>query len=124
MSDDREGSSPGVNGLGGVFFRARDPDELKAWYQRVLGVPAEDLMPSDGLVFGIFHADTDYFGPSGQGFMVNFRVASLDAMLARLREAGAEVEEEIQEQEGIGRFGWAVDPEGNRFELWEPAEGM
>ena len=123
MSDDREGSSAGVTGLGGVFFRARDPDELKAWYQRVLGVPADDLMPSDGLVFGIFHADTDYFGPSGQGFMVNFRVASLDAMLARLREAGAEVDEQTQEQEGIGRFGWAVDPEGNRFELWEPAEG-
>lgn len=124
MSDDREASSAGVNGLGGVFFRARDPDVLKAWYQRVLGVPAEDLMPSDGLVFGIFHADTDYFGPSGQGFMVNFRVASLDGVLARLREAGAEVDEEIQEQEGIGRFGWAVDPEGNRFELWEPAEGV
>ena len=124
MSDDREASSAGVNGLGGVFFRARDPDVLKAWYQRGLGVPAEDLMPSDGLVFGIFHADTDYFGPSGQGFMVNFRVASLDGVLARLREAGAEVDEEIQEQEGIGRFGWAVDPEGNRFELWEPAEGV
>jgi glyoxylase I family protein len=124
MSDDREASSAGVTGLGGVFFRARDPDELKAWYQRVLGVPAEDLMRSDGLVFAIFHADTDYFGPSGQGFMVNFRVASLDAMLARLREAGAEVDEEIQEQEGIGRFGWAADPEGNRFELWEPAEDM
>ena len=124
MSDDREASSAGVNGLGGVFFRARDPDVLKAWYQRVLGVPAEDLMPSDGLVLGIFHADTDYFGPSGQGFMVNFRVASLDGVLARLREAGAEVDEEIQEQEGIGRFGWAVDPEGNRFELWEPAEGV
>jgi predicted enzyme related to lactoylglutathione lyase len=124
MSDDREASSAGVTGLGGVFFRARDPDELKAWYQRVLGVPAEDLMRSDGLVFAIFDGDTDYFGQSGQGFMVNFRVASLDAMLSRLREAGAEVDEEIQEQEGIGRFGWAADPEGNRFELWEPSEGM
>jgi predicted enzyme related to lactoylglutathione lyase len=116
--------SKGVTGLGGVFFRARDPDALKAWYERVLGVPAEDLMRSDGVVFGIFDADTDYFGASGQGFMVNFRVESLDAMLERLRSAGAEVEEETQEQEGIGRFGWAVDPEGNRFELWEPAEGM
>jgi glyoxylase I family protein len=120
MSDDNSG----VTGLGGVFFRARDPDELKAWYGRVLGVPSEDLMRSDGLVFAIFDSDTDYFGPSGQGFMVNFRVASLDAVLARLRESGAEVDHEIQEQEGIGRFGWAVDPEGNRFELWEPAEGM
>ncbi len=56
---------------------------------------------SDGLVFGIFNADTEYFGPSGQGFMVNFRVASLDAVLGRLRAAGAEVDEEIQEQEGM-----------------------
>ena len=72
----------------------------------------------------VFRADTDYFGSSGQGFMVNFRVASLDRVLERLRAAGAEVDEETQEQDGIGRFGWAVDPEGNRFELWEPAEGM
>ena len=114
--------SDGVTGLGGVFFRARDP--LKAWYEETLGVPREELMSSEGLVFGIFHADTDYFGPSGQGFMVNFRVASLEGVLERLRAAGVEVDEETQEQEGIGRFGWAVDPEGNRFELWEPVEGM
>ena len=116
--------SDGVTGLGGVFFRARDPDALKAWYEEALGVPAEDLMRSDGLVFGIFRHDTDYFGPSGQGFMVNFRVASLEGVLGRLREAGAEIDDETQEQEGIGRFGWSVDPEGNRFELWEPVEGM
>jgi predicted enzyme related to lactoylglutathione lyase len=124
MSDGGAGSGGGVTGLGGVFFRAREPDELKAWYERVLGVPAEDLMRSDGLVFAIFDADTDYFGPSGQGFMVNFRVASLDATLERLRAAGADVDDETQEQDGIGRFGWAIDPEGNRFELWEPVEGM
>ena len=115
--------SDGVTGLGGVFFRARDPAALKAWYEETLGVPAEDLMRSDGLVFAIFDADTDYFGPSGQGFMVNFRVASLDRMVERLRAAGVEVDE-TQDQEGVGRLGWAVDPEGNRFELWEPAEGM
>ena len=114
----------GVTGLGGVFFRARDPDALKAWYEETLGVPSEELMRSDGVVFAVFHADTDYFGSSGQGFMVNFRVASLDGVLERLRATGAEVDEETQDQEGIGRFGWAVDPEGNRFELWEPAEGM
>ena len=116
--------SDGVTGLGGVFFRARDPAALKAWYEETLGVPAEDLMRSDGLVFAIFDADTDYFGPSGQGFMVNFRVASLDRMDERLRTAGVEVDDETQDQEGVGRFGWAADPEGNRFELWEPAEGM
>jgi predicted enzyme related to lactoylglutathione lyase len=116
--------SDGVTGLGGVFFRARDPAALKAWYEETLGVPTEDLMRSDGLVFAIFDADTDYFGRSGQGFMVNFRVASLDRMVERLRAAGVEVDDETQDQEGVGRFGWAVDPEGNRFELWEPAEGM
>ena len=116
--------SDGVTGLGGVFFRARDPAALKAWYEETLGVPAEDLMRSDGLVFAVFDADTEYFGPSGQGFMVNFRVASLDLMVERLRAAGVEVDDETQDQEGVGRFGWAVDPEGNRFELWEPAEGM
>ena len=116
--------SDGVTGLGGVFFRARDPDALKSWYEDVLGVSREELMSSDGLVFGVFHADTDYFGPSGQGFMVNFRVASLEAVLERLRAAGAAVDDETQELEGVGRFGWATDPEGNRFELWEPAEGM
>ena len=124
MSDGGGASAGRVTGLGGVFFRARDPDKLKAWYERALGVPPEDLMRSDGLVFGIFDADTDYFGPSGQGFMVNFRVASLEATLVRLREAGADVDEQTQEQDGIGRFGWATDPEGNRFELWEPAEDM
>ena len=124
MSDGKAAPGGGVTGLGGVFFRAREPDELKAWYERVLGVPTEDLMRSDGLVFAIFDADTDYFGQSGQAFMVNFRVGSLDATLERLRAAGADVEDETQEQEGIGRFGWATDPEGNRFELWEPAEGM
>jgi predicted enzyme related to lactoylglutathione lyase len=116
--------SDGVTGLGGVFFRARDPDALRGWYEEVLGVPGEELMRSDGLVFGVFREDTDYFGPSGQGFMLNFRVGSLDAALERLRAAGGPVDDETQEQEGIGRFGWAVDPEGNRFELWEPAEGM
>lgn len=124
MSDGAETPGAGVTGLGGVFFRARDPDALKVWYERVVGVPPEELMRSDGLVFAVFDSDTDYFGPSGQGFMVNFRVASLDTALARLRESGAEVDAETQEQEGIGRFGWASDPEGNRFELWEPAEGV
>jgi predicted enzyme related to lactoylglutathione lyase len=65
-----------------------------------------------------------FLRPSAQGFMVNFRVASLDATLERLRSAGAEVDAETQHQDGIGRFGWASDPDGNRFELWEPAEGM
>lgn len=72
-------------------------------------------------VFAPFGTDTDYFGRHDQQFMVNFRVRDLDAMLAQLRAAGAAVDDDVQEMDGIGRFGWAADPEGNRFELWEPA---
>lgn len=68
-----------------------------------------------------FPADTDYFGRRDQGWMINFRVSDLDAMLAQLREAGATVDDSVQTMDGIGRFGWGSDPEGNRFELWEPA---
>ena len=67
-------------------------------------------------------ADTDYFGRGDQAYMVNYRVDDLDAMLAQLRLGGAEVIDEIGETQ-FGRFGWAVDPEGNRFELWQPPTG-
>ena len=70
-------------------------------------------------VWSIFSGDTEYW-PRDQQVMVNFRVADLDAMLAQLRAAGVEVDDRVEEQE-FGRFGWAVDPEGNRFELWQPA---
>lgn len=71
-------------------------------------------------MFAPFSADTDYFGSREQAFMLNFRVNDLDAMLAQLRAAGANVDDEVQEEDGVGRFGRAADPEGNRFELWEP----
>jgi catechol 2,3-dioxygenase-like lactoylglutathione lyase family enzyme len=104
-----------------VFFRARDPGGLKAWYAEHLGLSVDAPLHEEGpLVWSPFRHDTDYFGPSGQQWMVNYRVDDLDAVLARLREAGAEVDDKVQE-ESYGRFGWAVDPEGNRFELWEPA---
>ena len=113
-----------MTGIGGVFFRARDPEALKAWYAEHLGLPTDAPLREEGpLVWSPFRQDTDYFGPSGQQWMVNYRVNDLDAVLARLREAGAEVDEKMQE-ESYGRFGWAVDPEGNRFELWEPADGQ
>ena len=73
----------------------------------------------DATVWSIFPGDTGYW-PAEQQAMVNYRVADLDAMLEQLRAAGVEVDERIEEQE-FGRFGWAVDPEGNRFELWQPA---
>jgi predicted enzyme related to lactoylglutathione lyase len=116
-----------ATGIGGVFFRARDPAALRAWYHEHLELPLEDetvvLRPAGGmLVWSPFDQDTDYFGPGNQQSMVNYRVDDLDAVLERLRAAGAEVDERVVDEE-YGRFGWAVDPEGNRFELWEPAEG-
>jgi predicted enzyme related to lactoylglutathione lyase len=112
-----------VTGVGGVFFRARDPEGLVAWYREHLGVPVAGdgyvIFPeSRDTVFAPFRADTDYW-PAGKEHMVNFTVRDLDAMLAQLRAAGVPVDERVEELE-FGRFGWATDPEGNRFELWEP----
>ena len=114
-----------VTGIGGVFFRARDPEALQQWYVDQLGVPLlEGHVVFQGAnanyVWAPFREDTDYW-PAEKHGMVNFTVGDLDAMRAQLREAGVEVDERVEELEGIGRFGWAVDPEGNRFELWEPA---
>ena len=115
-----------VVGIGGVFFRARDPVALRAWYAQHLGIEMEDFgtvftaAEGDQTVWAPFTADTDYFGAREQQLMVNFRVRDLDAMLEQLRGAGVEVDENVHEQE-FGRFGWAVDLEGNRFELWQPA---
>jgi predicted enzyme related to lactoylglutathione lyase len=117
-----------VLGIGGVFLKARDPKALADWYREHLGVPVESgqthgMMTSAGAgemtVWSTFPADTAYFGPGPATFMVNYRVKNLDAMLARLRAAGAKVEEKVEDYD-YGRFGWASDPEGNRFELWEP----
>jgi predicted enzyme related to lactoylglutathione lyase len=115
-----------VTGIGGVFFRAGDPKALVAWYAEHLGVPVQDdgyVVFTDSRaahVWSPFSADTDYW-PAEKQAMVNFVVRDLDAMLTQLRSAGVEVDEKIEALDGIGRFGWAVDPEGNRFELWEPA---
>jgi hypothetical protein len=112
-------------GIGGVFFRSADPETLARWYEHNLGIPAYAsdqwwISKTGPTVLAPFPVDTDYFGRSDQQAMINFRVADLDAMLAQLRAGGATVSSKIVE-ETSGRFGWAVDPEGNRFELWEPA---
>lgn len=118
-----------VLGIGGVFFKARDPIALAEWYREHLGVPVEmgqtygtfsAQESGEQTVWSTFPIDTNYFGPGPSPFMVNFRVRNLDSMLAQLSAAGAKVEERVEEYE-YGRFGWAVDPEGNRFELWEPS---
>jgi predicted enzyme related to lactoylglutathione lyase len=114
-----------VVGIGGHFLRAADPVALSAWYRESLGLDADEMglwqQEAGPTVFAAFDADTDYFGRREQQVMLNFRVRDLDAMLAQLRAAGADVVEETQEMEGVGRFGWVTDPEGNRIELWQPA---
>jgi glyoxylase I family protein len=112
-----------VLGIGGFFFRAKDPEALAAWYERALGITSTSTGSSweqeaGPTVFTPFPSDTDYFGRMDQQTMLNFRVTNLDAMLAQLTASGAVVEDEIFEA-SFGRFAHAVDPEGNRFELWE-----
>jgi predicted enzyme related to lactoylglutathione lyase len=113
-----------VVGIGGHFLRAADPAALNQWYRECLGLDADEFgqwHQADGpTVFASFDSDTDYFGSRTQQTMLNFRVRDLEAMLAQLRAKGADVAEETQEMEGVGRFGWVTDPEGNRIELWQP----
>jgi len=116
-----------VTGIGGVFLRADDPEALAAWYEEHLGVPRKPDQTyavfsghRGAHVWSAFAADTDYW-PAAKQTMVNYTVSDLDTMLAQLRDAGVEVDEHVETIAGIGRFSWAVDPEGNRFELWEPA---
>jgi uncharacterized protein (TIGR02246 family) len=118
-----------TTGIGGVFFKAADPKKLSAWYVEQLGFPPskygvrftwrEDDGGAGSTTWSTFPKSTTYFDPTVAPFMINYRVTNLDEVLARLKKAGARVDEKI-DQEDYGRFGWAVDPEGNRFELWEP----
>jgi predicted enzyme related to lactoylglutathione lyase len=116
-----------VTGIGGVFMRSRDPEALAAWYAQHLGLPvtpgdATAELPWEGpgaTLWAAFPHDTEYFGRAGSECMLNFRVADLEAMLTQLRSAGVKVEPDVEES-AYGRFGWTVDPEGRRIELWEP----
>ena len=119
-----------VTGIGGVFFKVKDPAATRAWYAEHLGLPCdaygalfrfrEEGSGEPGqLQWSPFAADTTYFEPSKQPFMINYRVADLDGLLAQLVEAGIEIVGEIQD-EPYGRFAHLMDPEGNKIELWEP----
>lgn len=114
-----------VLGIGGHFIRAADPVALAAWYRDCLGLDTDENgawhQEAGPTVFAAFESESDYFGSRAQQTMLNFRVRDLDAMLAQLRGLGAAVAEETQQMDGVGRFGWATDPEGNRVELWQPA---
>ena len=114
----------GVTGIGGFFFRASDPDALRAWYVAHLGVGSEPYGSWDTQagpsVFAPFAADTDYF-PADRKWMLNLRVAALDDLCAGLRSAGIDVATNAEwDMPGVGRFARIHDPEGNPIELWEP----
>ena len=113
-----------VTGIGGVFFRARDPDALRQWYRVHLGVGGEGYTPweqtAGPTMFMPFASNTDYW-PDGKQWMINFRVTNLDELLTRLRQADMEVETNAAwDTPETGRFARIQDPEGNRIELWEP----
>ena len=120
-----------VTGLGGVFFKAKDPNAMYEWYEKHLGIEGK---PGTGAMFhwrdaekpdekgmtvwSIFPESTKYFGTGPQPLMMNFLVDDMDALLKTLREEGVTVAKD--EAHEYGKFAWIIDPEGNRIELWEP----
>jgi len=119
-----------ITGVGGVFFKARNPQQLMEWYGQHLGLQFQhgyiqfkwaDDKATGSTSVAIFKKDSDYFNPGEQSYMINFRVADLRALLAELRENGVTIAGDMQEYD-YGRFGWIIDPEGNKIELWEPIE--
>ncbi|USX11700.1 VOC family protein [Oxalobacteraceae bacterium OTU3CAMAD1] len=125
-----------VTGIGGIFFHAKDPVALRAWYKRHLGIDVQDWggaaftwadqagNPTKGTtIWSIGAADNNQFAPSASSFMVNYRVEDLTALLQLLRGEGCHVLENTDDSE-YGKFGWVVDPEGNKVELWQPPAGQ
>ena len=121
-----------VTGIGGIFFQAKDPATLRAWYQRHLGIDVQSWGgtafpwkddPGGATVWSVGAADSGHFAPSSAPFMVNYRVDDLHALLAALREEGCQVLDKTDDSE-YGKFGWVIDPEGNKVELWEPPAGQ
>jgi len=120
-----------VTGLGGFFFKTKDPKTTKEWYGKHLGLPVDDYgctfwwKDKEGndcsTQWSPFKEDTNYFAPSKKEFMMNFRVDNLVELLKVLKKEGVTVVGEIEEYE-YGKFGWIVDPEGNKIELWEPID--
>ncbi|MEO8274881.1 MAG: VOC family protein [Thermoanaerobaculia bacterium] len=125
-----------VSGIGGIFIKAKDPVALRDWYRVHLGIAIEEWGGAafswrspgnpEGIgstVWSIMPETSTYFAPSTSTFMVNYRVEDLDAVLAALRAEGCAVDEKSEATE-FGKFGWVVDPEGNKIELWQPPAGQ
>ena len=114
-----------VTGLGGLFYKVADPEKTRSWYQEVLGVGGEwgAMFPfakdsADGFtLLSPFKSDSDYFAPSGAGFMINLRVDDLDGMIADLEAKGIEILG--RQDEDYGNFAWILDCDGVKIELWQ-----
>jgi len=120
-----------VTGLGGFFFKTKDPDGIKTWYGKHLGLPVDsygctfwwkDKEGKDcSTQWSPFKETTEYFKPSDKQFMMNFRVENLEELLTVLKEEGVTVVGDMEVYD-YGKFGWILDPEGNKIELWEPID--
>lgn len=119
-----------VVGVGGIFFKSKDPKALMDWYQRALGIPGEAgyvvflpsaVPPGGATVFSPFKEDADKFAPSTREFMFNLMVDDLESALRQVVAAGATLVDKRQDYGEYGSFGWFMDPDGNKVELWQPA---
>ena len=120
-----------VTGLGGVFFKSTNPTALKQWYKEHLEIDSgehgamfnwryhDDPAKEGNTVWSVFPDDTGYFKPGTREFMFNYRVEDLEELLKVLKKEGVEIVGEIEEYP-YGKFGWIMDPDGNKIELWEP----
>jgi len=122
-----------VTGIGGVFFKAKDPQESRTWYQNHLGIESseygatfkwldkENPETEGSTTWNPFPKDTKYFDPAQQEFMINYRVDDLEALLVVLKEEGVTIVGEMESFE-YGKFAWILDPDGYKIELWEPVD--
>lgn len=122
-----------VTGIGGIFFKSKDPQHTRAWYQQHLGIEAgewgamlkwrdhDDPTKEATTTWSVFKEDTKYLEPSQSPFMINYRVADLEGLLAAFKEEGVEQVGEMQTFD-YGKFAWIMDPDGNKIELWEPID--
>ncbi len=111
-----------VTGIGGVMFRAKDPEALSAWYKKHLGIDKLKWKQQAGpTVFAPSASGTEYFGNKSQQFLLNFRVDDLDRTLKKLRANNIKIAKDVEDYKGVGRFAWIEDLEGNRVELWQPS---
>ena len=121
-----------VTGIGGIFFKCKDTQATKAWYEKHLGLPVDDygctfwqaesvkLDKKASQQWSPFESDSTYFDPSKQDFMINYRVADLKSLLEELKQNAVEVVGKIEEYD-YGKFGWVIDCDGRKVELWEPS---